>query len=129
MEERKLFSLVIFSIIITGLVVGTSSPGFAAADTAKGEISDSIIDRVLTFVHSAAELVGRGLVSLINAVSGVNVEELEQPLGYLGILTASLIVFGAIKAAQKVVWFFVVLGWGLIIVRIVLDALDGTPVG
>ncbi|MFP3953002.1 MAG: hypothetical protein ACLFVS_02615 [Candidatus Acetothermia bacterium] len=127
MEGSKVLSFLVFSLLVAGLTVGISSPGFSAADAPKTEISDTVIERMLTFIHSAAELVGKGLVNLINVISGVNVDELEQPLGYLGILTASLIVFGAIKAAQKIVWFFVLLGWGLIIVRIVLEALDNAP--
>jgi hypothetical protein len=38
-----------------------------------------------------------------------------------------LIFFGALKAAQKIIWFILLLGWGLIIVRIVLEALDKLP--
>jgi len=126
MVTRIWFS--IFAVILVGLILGASSVvGVADSNQTQDKISDSLIDKVLTFIHSAAEVVGKGLVRLINMVSGIDVSELEQPLGYLGILTASLIIFGAIKAAQKVVWIIVLLGWGLIVIRIVLEALDKTP--
>ncbi len=126
MVTRIWFS--IFAVILVGLILGASSVvGVADSNQTQDKISDSLIDKVLTFIHSAAEVVGKGLVRLINMVSGIDVSELEQPLGYLGILTASLIIFGAIKAAQKVVWIIVLLGWGLIVIRIVLEALDKAP--
>lgn len=126
MVRRVWFSIV--AVILVGLILGgTSVVGVADSNQTQDKVSDSVIDKVLTFIHSAAKVVGVGLVRLINMVSGIDVSELEQPLGYLGILTASLIIFGAIKAAQKVVWIVVLLGWGLIIVRIVLDALDKAP--
>lgn len=103
---------------------GLGGPSFLAA-----EITEGILDRGLTFIHSAAEIVGSALVSLVDMVVGVDVSELETPLGYLGILTASLILFGALKAAQKVIWFIVLLGWALIIVRIILKALNGGIAG
>ncbi|MBS3765963.1 hypothetical protein KGY71_05520, partial [Candidatus Bipolaricaulota bacterium] len=79
-------------------------------------------------IHTAAGIIGDGLVKLVDMVAGVDVSELSDPLGYLGILTASLILFGALEAARKVVWFVVSLGWGLIIIRIVLEVLDKNPI-
>lgn len=117
------------SLIIAVLVmVGSVSPAVSGqSNGVKGEVADSLLDKLLTFIDSAAEIIGRGLVNLIDMIAGVNVSDLEKPLGYLGILTASLIFFGALKAAQKIIWFILLLGWGLIIVRIVLEALDKLP--
>ncbi len=116
---------VIGSFIMVLLLVGSLSPGVLGnQNEVRDRVTDSIIDQLLTFIHSAAEIIGKGLVMLVDTIAGVDVSELQQPLGYLGILTASLIVFGALKAAQKIIWFIVLLGWGLIIVRIVLEALD-----
>lgn len=115
-------------VLMIFVLVGSLSPGVLGNQNAvRDRVADSIIDRILTFIHSAAEIIGKGIVMLVDTIAGTDVSELQQPLGYLGILTASLIVFGALKAAQKIVWFIVLLGWGLIIVRIILEALDKAP--
>ncbi len=112
------------SIFIGGLAPG----GLAAPEGVQGEVADSLLDKLLTFIHSAANMIGKGLVQLVEMIADVDVSELQEALGYLGILTASLVIFGALKAAQKIIWFIVLLGWGLIAVRIVLEALDKSPV-
>ncbi|MFW6006192.1 MAG: hypothetical protein ACOC9A_01980 [Candidatus Bipolaricaulota bacterium] len=125
-HSRKLLagiSLALAVFVLFGLV----SPVLGQSNGVKGEVADSVLDKLLTFIDTAAEVIGEGLVRLVDMVAGVNVSELEKPLGYLGVLTASLIVFGAIKAAQKIIWLILILGWGLIIVRIVLEALDKVP--
>jgi|GEM_PF-679142 len=129
MKEVIRFSTGVLGVILLfGLVLGVfSSVAFSAEGGAVGTVSDGILDRILTFFHTAAGVIGKGLVSLVNLIAGVDVSELEEPLGYLGILTASLVLFGAIKAAQKVVWFIILLGWGLIIIRIVLEVLGQNP--
>lgn len=115
-------------LLLSGLILGVlPSVAFPADGGTAGMVSDGVLDRILTFFHTAAGIIGKGLVSLVNLIAGVDVSELEEPLGYLGILTASLILFGAIKAAQKVVWFIISLGWGLIIIRIVLEVLGQNP--
>lgn len=116
------------SLVLTVFVlVGTFSPVLGQSNGVRDEFADSILDKLLTFIDSAAEIIGQGLVRLVDMIAGVNVSELEKPLGYLGVLTVSLIVFGAIKAAQKIIWLILLLGWGLIIVRIILEALDKVP--
>jgi len=114
-------------LMVSLLFVGVSTEVFGQSNGVKNEVTDSVLDKLLTFVDSAAEIIGKGLVNLVELVADVDVSELEVPLGYLGILTASLIVFGALKAAQKIIWLILLLGWGLIIVRIVLEALDKAP--
>lgn len=107
--------------IITGLllVVGMSALGQQVTTTQVG-------DQLLSFVQSTAELLGKGLVELINLIlpesRGVS-HELVQPIGYLALITVILLVFGIIAAARKVIWLVVIVGWVLLIVRIILDAL------
>jgi len=101
------------------LVLGVSALGQEATTT-------QISDQLLSFVQSTAELMGKGVVQLINLIlpenRGVS-HELVQPIGYLALITIILLVFGIIAAARKVIWIVVVVGWVLLIVRIVLDAL------
>jgi len=90
------------------------------------EAGQDVADRVLLFVQSAAELIGESLVRLVNLVLPEAREigsDLVQPLGYLGLTTLVLLLFGLIAAARKVIWIIVVVGWVLLVVRIVLDVL------
>jgi len=83
---------------------------------------------MLSFIQTAAELLGRALVWLINLLLPASHEvssDLVVPLGYLGLLTVVLFLFGMLQAACKVIWFLVGLGWVLMVVRIVLEALQG----
>jgi len=104
------------------LVLGVNALGQEATSTQVG-------DQLLSFIQSAAELLGKGLVHLINLIlpesRGVG-NELVQPIGYLALITIILLVFGIIAAARKVIWLVVIVGWVLLIVRIILDALRVT---
>jgi len=86
-------------------------------------------DQLLSFIQSTAELIGEGLVRLVNLVLPEHREigpDLVQPLGYLGLITVLLLLFGILEAARKVIWIVVAVGWVLLVVRIVLDALRVT---
>ncbi len=98
-----------------------SAPGLAqnADETAK------IADRALAFFHTAAGWIGEGLVRLVDLVlPGAPPPGIGAPLGYLGLLTLILLVFGIIAAARKVIWILVGAGWILMVVRIILHAVD-----
>jgi hypothetical protein len=110
--------------LISGLVlalgVGAVAQGTGAADVG---------DQLLTFIQSTAELIGEGLVRLVNLVLPEGREigsDLVLPLGYLGLITVILLLFGILEAARKVIWIIVVVGWVLLVVRIVLDVLRVT---
>jgi len=111
-------TLVAFSLAAFPGTLGGQSP------SGKGELT-SLGDRILAFLQSAAELLGEGLVRLINLVLPQGHEvgnDLVVPLGYLALLTLLLLLFGILEAARKVIWLLVGLGWVLIVVRIVIDA-------
>ena len=128
MLSRRNFMIGTSILLAVFVFFGGISPAVVGqSNGVKKEVADSVLDKLLTFIDSAAEIIGKGLVNLVELIAGVDVSELQKPLGYLGILTASLIFFGALKAAQKIIWFVLLLGWGLIIVRIVLEALDKVP--
>jgi hypothetical protein len=81
---------------------------------------------LLSFLQSAAILLGQGLVRLVNYFLPANRalgEDFVGPLGYLGLLTLVLVIFNLIAAARKVIWLVVVIGWALMVLRIVLFAL------
>ncbi|MGB9757537.1 MAG: hypothetical protein ACP5LJ_05960 [Candidatus Bipolaricaulaceae bacterium] len=95
------------------------------AQASPGETS-SAWQGVLTFVQSMATFIGQGLVRLCNLIlppSRPLGEDMVLPLGYLGLLTAVLLVFDLLAAARKAIWIVVGIGWLLLILRIVLWAL------
>ncbi len=104
-----------------GLVLTAGVGGLGQEMTTRG-----VGDQLLSFIQSAAELLGTGLVRLINLVLPEGREigtDLVQPLGYLALITVILLLFGIIEAARKVIWIVVAVGWVLLLVRVVLDAL------
>lgn len=102
---------------------------FGVGAWAQGTSAQSVGDQLLTFIQSGAELLGKGIVQLLNLVLPQGREvgpDLVQPLGYLGLITVVLLLFGILEAARKVIWIVVIVGWVLLVVRIVLDALRVT---
>ena len=78
-----------------------------------------ILNAVLTFLYSAAHYVGMLVVYLLGRVlpTARVPTDLVDPIGYLAILTAFLIL---VQVAKKVAWVIVVVGWVLIAIRIFL---------
>jgi len=76
-----------------------------------------ILSSILTFLYSIAHYVGMLVVYLLGRVlptARVPVD-LIDPIGYLALLTAFLIL---VQVAKKVAWIIVLVGWILILVRI-----------
>jgi hypothetical protein len=110
--------------LVLGLVLA-----LGVGAVAEGTTTRELGDQLLSFIQSTAELIGEGLVRLVNLVLPEGREigaDLVQPLGYLGLITVILLLFGLLEAARKVIWIVVVVGWVLLLVRIVLDALRVT---
>jgi hypothetical protein len=78
-----------------------------------------ILSALLTFLHSIAHYVGVFLIYLLGQILPMAKfsTELVDPLGYLALLTAFLIL---VQVAKKVAWIVVLAAWILILVRIVL---------
>lgn len=78
------------------------------------------LDQLLAFIYTSAHWIGGLMVNLLQDFFPLHdPEKLVDPIGYLVLLTAFLIVA---EIAKKIVWLVVVVGWLLIIVRIVLEA-------
>ncbi len=108
-------------MLATVAAVFFSAPGLAQT----ADETQKIADRALTFFHTAAGWVGEGLVRLVDLIlPGTPPPGIEAPLGYLGLLTLILFVFGIVAAARKVIWILVAAGWILMVVRIILHAVD-----
>jgi hypothetical protein len=89
------------------------------------ETATSALNQGLTYIDSAANYVGRGVLYLLNIITDDRVSsDLEQPIGYLALITLILILFGLLDFARRVIWIGIIVGWVLLVVRIVLDALN-----
>ena len=76
-----------------------------------------ILSTLLTFLYSIAHYVGMLVVYLLGRVlpAAKIPTDLVDPLGYLALLTAFLIL---VQVAKKIAWIIVIAGWILILVRI-----------
>ena len=89
------------------------------------ETATSALNQSLTYIDSAANYVGQGVLYLVNMITDDRVSgDLEKPIGYLALITLILILFGLLDFARRVIWIGIIVGWVLLVVRIVLDALN-----
>lgn len=89
------------------------------------ETAASALDQSLTYIDSAATYLGQGVLYLLNMITDDRVSaDLEKPIGYLAFITLLLILFGLLDFARRVIWIGIIVGWVLLVVRIVLDALN-----
>jgi len=95
-----------------------------AAPSGVSQTAGSVIDQVLTFIDSASTYLGQGVIYLLNLITGDRVSStLEKPIGYLAFITVILLLFGLLDFARKIIWIGIIVGWVLLVVRIILDAL------
>jgi len=116
-----------FSIILVVLCLFAS--GFAQqtapSSVPSQEAVGSAVDQALTYLDTAAMYLGQGVLYLLNLITGDRVSSgLEKPIGYLSLITVILILFGLLDVAKRIIWIGIVVGWVLLIVRIILDALN-----
>jgi len=123
MENGKRIAIFgLAGLLLAAALVGVGQQ-VAAPPSAKAA-GPSAVDQALTFVESVSNYLGQGLLYVLNLITGDRLsKELEKPLGYLAFITLILVFFALIEFARKVIWIGVIIGWVLLIVRIVLDAL------
>ncbi len=95
-------------------------PRIAAAFSAIIDLPwKDILSALLTFLYSIAHYVGMLVVYLLGRIlpTAKVPTDLIDPLGYLALLTAFLIL---VQVAKKIAWIIVLAAWALILVRIVL---------
>lgn len=78
-----------------------------------------ILTQILGFLSTIARYVGLGIVNLVQRVlpSVANLSVLAEPIGFLALLTLFVILT---TAARKVALIIVMVGWALILIRILL---------
>jgi len=114
-----LLAACLLSIAFVGLAQSTSTPGKLPG------AAESAGQQALTYIDSVATYLGQGVIYLLNLVTNDRVStDLQQTVGYLALITLVLLLFGLLDAARKVIWVGILVGWVLLIVRIVFDALN-----
>ena len=122
---RKERSVCVAVLILLATCAGSvlAQDGLLPADVQ--ETADTAINQALTFIDSAASYLGQGVLYLLNLITGDRVSgSLERPIGYLAFITLILLLFGVLDFARKVIWIGIVVGWVLLILRVILDALN-----
>ncbi len=96
-------------LVCLGQSTGQASPGSAR----------DILDQLLAFIYSLGHLIGQGVVKLLGAIlPSLQVPaDLVDPIGLLAVLTIFLAVA---TIAKKLVWIVVIVGWALILIRLIL---------
>jgi len=80
---------------------------------------EGFVDQVLAFIYTSAHWLGGIIVNLLERIVPLqNPENLVDPIGYLALLTIFLIVA---EVAKKITWLVVIVGWILIVVRIIME--------
>jgi hypothetical protein len=81
-------------------------------------MAENILEKLLTFIYTLGHWLGEKIVELIQYISGIKLgQEIVDAIGMLVILTIFLAIA---EVAKKAIWVVVVIGWVLIIIRILM---------
>jgi hypothetical protein len=117
----QLRGLGIFSGV--GLLWTLSGWAIQGAQGTGPEGRPELLNQFLAFMHSISHGLGQLVVKAIQAIlpqAGSVLDQLIDPIGVLALLTILLAIYGF---ARRIIWIVVIVGWALIIVRIVLAIL------
>ncbi len=123
--EYSLPRLLKFGVVSVGWALpGVIGAAQAATTTPSNASAHDALNQLLAFIYSIGHYIGEGIVRLINIIlpSVPIPSTLTDPIGLLAILTIFLAVA---TVAKKLVWITVIVGWALIIIRIVLVIIQG----
>jgi hypothetical protein len=89
------------------------------------EAAETAVNQALTYIDSVATYLGQGVLYILNLITDDRVStDLQKPIGYLAFITLILLLFGLLDFARRIIWIGIIVGWVLLIVRIILDALN-----
>ena len=80
-----------------------------------------VLTQIFGFLSTIARYIGQGIVQLVHYIlpSAADLSNLAEPIGYLALLTIFVILT---SVARKVALVIVLVGWALILVRVLLMA-------
>lgn len=125
MNRRKQIAAAGFILVLCGVALGGMAQDQPILPESVQATADTAIDQILTFIDSASTYLGQGVIYLLNLITGDRVSStLEKPIGYLAFITLILLLFGLLDFARRIIWIGIIVGWVLLVVRIILDALS-----
>jgi len=125
MNRRNCIAAIGLILLVCGAAIGGMAQDATPVASEVSRSAGSVIDQILTFIDSASTYLGQGVVYLLNLITGDRVSsELEKPIGYLAFITIILLLFGLLDFAKRIIWIGIIVGWVLLVVRIILDALN-----
>jgi hypothetical protein len=85
---------------------------------------DEVLTKILQFLHTIASWIGGLIATVIHSIlPSVTVpNDLVEAIGLMAILTIFLLIM---QIAKKLTWIVVVVGWVLIVARIVMIMIKG----
>lgn len=97
-------------------------------DLKGGSRLQEVFDQLLTFLYAAAHWFGQLVVGLLQLILGDAIPEttfdgLVDPIGFLILLT---IFLALAEVAKKIAWLVVVVGWALILIRVLVEVFGGS---
>jgi hypothetical protein len=80
-----------------------------------------ILTQIFGFLSTIARYIGLGIVQLVQRIlpSVTSLSTLAEPIGYLALFTIFVVLTGV---ARKVALIIVLVGWALILIRVLLMA-------
>lgn len=109
--------------ILSGMGLLWRAGGWAIQEGVRPEGERDLLGQFLAFMHSISHGLGQLVVRAIQAIlpqAGSVLDQLVDPIGVLALLTILLAIYGF---ARRIIWIAVIVGWALIIVRIILTIL------
>ena len=85
---------------------------------------DEVLAKILQFIHTISSWIGGLIAAVIHSIlpSVTIPDDLIQAIGLMAILTIFLLIM---QIAKKLTWIVVVVGWLLIVARIVMILIKG----
>jgi hypothetical protein len=116
---------VLLAVVFLVPLVAQSQDATPTVSEPVRETAQTALDQILTYIDSAATYLGQGVLYVLNLITNDRVSpDLEKPIGYLAFITLILLLFGLLDFARRIIWIGIIVGWVLLIVRIILDALN-----
>ena len=126
---------VVFALLVTiclAPMIGTAQQSSLPVSDRVQAATESAVNQALTYLDSIATYLGKGVLYVLNLIAGEDPvtgqgrvsSTLQKPIGYLALITVILLVFGLLDFARRIIWIGIIVGWALLIVRVILDALN-----
>ncbi len=124
-SKKRAVVYVLLAVVCLVPWVGGGQDATPAVSEPVRKTAETAIDQFLTYIDSVATYLGQGVLYVLNLITNDRVSsDLEKPIGYLAFITLILLLFGLLDFARRIIWIGIIVGWVLLIVRIILDALN-----